>query len=117
VLKQKTSGKLKRKAEVRFWQRRYYDFNVHSELKRVEKLRYMHRNPVQRGLVEKPEDWPWSSFVRYATGTTGTVEIESDWTAQRREANKMLVSGRLCNPPFAKGAKDGAPAALGKGRM
>ena len=83
----------------------------------MEKLRYMHRNPVQRGLVEKPEDWPWSSFVRYATGTTGTVEIESDWTAQRREANKMLVSGRLCNPPFAKGAKDGAPAALGKGRM
>jgi REP-associated tyrosine transposase len=39
------------------WQARYYDFNVWSEKKRVEKLRYGHRNPVIRGLVERPEDW------------------------------------------------------------
>jgi putative transposase len=68
-----------------FWQPRYYDFNVHNELKRVEKLRYMHRNPVKRGLVEKPEGWAWSSFRHYATGEMGTVEIESFWTAARRE--------------------------------
>jgi putative transposase len=68
-----------------FWQRRYYDFNVHNELKRVEKLRYMHRNPVKRGLVEKPEDWPWSSFRHYATGSVGAVEIESFWTGARRD--------------------------------
>jgi len=47
---------------VHFWQRRYYDFNVWSERKRVEKLRYIHRNPVMRGLVEKPEDWPGAVF-------------------------------------------------------
>jgi putative transposase len=40
-----------------FRQARYYDFNVWTEAKRVEKLRYMHRNPVVRGLVEKPEVW------------------------------------------------------------
>src|SRR5271156_1587024 len=34
-----------------FWQRRFYDFNVWSAKKRVEKLNYMHRNPVKRGLV------------------------------------------------------------------
>jgi putative transposase len=68
-----------------FWQPRYYDFNVHNEEKRVEKLRYMHRNPVKRGLVEKPEDWAWSSFRHYATGEIGTVEIESFWTGARRE--------------------------------
>jgi putative transposase len=67
-----------------FWQARYYDFNVHNEAKRVEKLRYMHRNPVKRGLVEKPEQWHWSSFMHYATGAEGTVEIESRWTASRR---------------------------------
>jgi len=39
------------------WQRRFYDFVVFAEKKRVEKLRYMHRNPVQRGLVLKPEEW------------------------------------------------------------
>jgi putative transposase len=45
----------------------------------------MHRNPVVRGLVEKPEDWSWSSFRHYATGIEGTVEIESFWTGARRD--------------------------------
>ena len=68
-----------------FWQPRYYDFNVHNDLKRIEKLRYMHRNPVKRGLVERPEDWPWSSFRHYALGEVGPVEIESFWTGARRD--------------------------------
>jgi len=68
-----------------FWQARYYEFNVWTEEKRVEKLRYMHRNPVKRGLVEKPEDWAWSSFRHYVTGVEGSVEIESFWTTSHRE--------------------------------
>ena len=64
-----------RRAERPFWQARSYDFLVHNEEKRVEKLRYMHRNPVVRGLVAKPEDWAWSSFRHYATGVEGRVEI------------------------------------------
>ena len=107
VLKQQTSRRLKGRGEAQFWQRRYYDFNVWSEEKRVEKLRYMHRNPVTRGLVARPEDWAWSSFRHYATGQVGTVEIESEWTARRREAQNVE---RLRIPPFArKKAKDGAP--------
>jgi hypothetical protein len=39
----------------------------------IKKLRYMHRNPVKRGLVVKPEDWPWSSFRHYMTGAEGVV--------------------------------------------
>jgi putative transposase len=68
-----------------FWQRRFYDFNVWSRPKLIEKLKYMHRNPVVRGLVARPEDWPWSSFRHYALGEVGLVEIESEWTALRRE--------------------------------
>lgn len=100
VLKQQTSRRLKRCGEVRFWQRRYYDFNVHNELKRVEKLRYMHRNPVRRGLVDKPEDWLWSSFRHYATGVEGAVEIESEWTARRREAEQRRAREQLRIPPL-----------------
>lgn len=48
-----------------FWQRRFYDFNVWSRRKKIEKLNYMHMNPVKRGLVENPFDWPWSSFAFY----------------------------------------------------
>jgi REP element-mobilizing transposase RayT len=49
----------------RVWQRRFYDLNVWSEKKRREKLNYMHGNPVKRGLVTSPDQWPWSSFRFY----------------------------------------------------
>ena len=49
-----------------FWQTRYYDFNIRNYPQFVEKLRYIHRNPVKRGLCKLPEDWVWSSF-RHAT--------------------------------------------------
>ena len=73
-----------RRPERPFWQARYYDFNVHNEETHIEKLRYIHRNPVKRGLVGRSEDWPWSSFRHCATGIEGSVEIESHWTAARR---------------------------------
>jgi len=60
------------------WQRRFYDFNVRSEKKRVEKLRYMHRNPVKRGLVLEPEQWMWSSFRWYAMREAGMVKL-NEW--------------------------------------
>jgi putative transposase len=60
----------------RFWQPRFYDFNVWSAKKIREKLEYMHRNPVTRKLVEHPKDWPWSSWSFYAKGEAGLVPID-----------------------------------------
>ena len=71
VLKQRVSRRLRRKRPAlagqfnlafangedslpRFWQRRFYDFNVWSLKKRVEKLHYMHMNPLKRKLVDHP---------------------------------------------------------------
>ena len=31
------------------------------------------------------EDWEWSSFLQYATGSEGRVEIECEWAARKRE--------------------------------
>lgn len=69
-----------------FWQPRFYDFNVFTEKKRIEKLRYIHRNPVTRGLVTKPEDWRWSSFRHYAFGEKGIVEVNSPVDLQKYAA-------------------------------
>ena len=77
--------------EEHFWQKRYYDFNVRDLRQFVEKLRYIHRNPVKRGLCECAEDWEWSSFRHYSSGIQGCVEIESEWTARMRER----AAGRL----------------------
>ena len=68
-----------------FWLTRYYDSNVFSAGKRKEKVEYMHRNPVARGLVTDAGDWPWSSYRHYQTGERGVVEIESEGTAGKRE--------------------------------
>ena len=65
-----------------FWQKRYYDFNVRHYRKFVEKLRYIHRNPVRRGLVEAPELWRWSSFRAYAYREKGPVGI-NQWSVAK----------------------------------
>jgi putative transposase len=82
----------KQRSEKPFWLPRYYDFNLRAEEKHTEKLRYMHRNPVKRGLAAKPEDWAWSSYRHYLSGEVGPVEIESAWTAGRRMGLKIPLS-------------------------
>jgi putative transposase len=121
VVKQMTSRKL-RGPRDKFWQDRYYDSNVRGEKARSEVIRSIQRDPVnhpsdedlspgtpvnhpsdedlspgtpvKRGLVAKPENWPWSSFRHYASCVKGTVEIESQWTAFRR-GGQLPVGDRL----------------------
>jgi putative transposase len=73
------------RGDLPFWQARYYDHNVRNEAGFITQLRYIHRNPVKRGLCKTPEDWPWTSFRAWALGEIGPVEIENQWTATRRE--------------------------------
>jgi REP-associated tyrosine transposase len=62
------------------WQKRFYDFNMWSDRKRIEKLRYSPRNPVKRGLVSPPDQWRWSSFRSYAYGERGPVRVNfQEW--------------------------------------
>ncbi|HTS10797.1 MAG TPA: transposase [Candidatus Limnocylindrales bacterium] len=68
VLKQRVSRTVRQGGpdEPRsFWQARFYDFNVCTRKKRIEKLHYMHMNPVKRGLVADPKLWIWSSYGFY----------------------------------------------------
>ena len=80
----------------------------------MEKLRYIHRNPVRRGLVAKPEDWKWSSFRHYQTGFHGTVEIESEWTARERgwKLPEWMrdLEARSSTSPVPKSEGPGAPS-------
>ena len=60
-----------------FWKPRGYDFNVADEKKVLEKLEYMHANPVRRGLVERPEQWLWSSYRFYELNDASSIAM--DW--------------------------------------
>ncbi len=79
------------------WQHRFYDFVVHTEKKRIEKLKYIHRNPVKRGLVLEPDQWLWSSFRCHALGERGPVLVNE----QRPVTLKMRE--RQTFPPQAVG--------------
>ncbi len=66
-----------RNGQVRFWQ--YgggYDRNIVDGLELHEKIRYIHENPVRRGLVERAEDWAWSSARWYAGSREGVLSID-----------------------------------------
>jgi hypothetical protein len=67
--------------------RNYREFTV--------KLRYLHRNPVKRGLVLNPREWKWSSYRHYALRETEIVEIESEWTARDSEQKTSRATGRI----------------------
>jgi putative transposase len=72
------------------WQARYYDFNVCTPEKRREKLRYMHRNPVKRGLVASPELWRWSSCRDYIGKESGIVRV-NDWSVLKMKLIKPTL--------------------------
>ena len=57
------------------WQHQFWDRFVRHEKELSERLEYMHLNPVARGLVEKPEDWRWSSYCHYLLDEPGPVRI------------------------------------------
>lgn len=48
----------------KFWQDESFDHAVRSEDQFYRIVRYIERNPLKAGLVENPEDWPWSSAAR-----------------------------------------------------
>jgi putative transposase len=61
----------------RFWQAGGgWDENT-TEAKRVQEvIDYIHFNPVRRGLVQRPEDWPWSSARAWLTGIDLPIAID-----------------------------------------
>ena len=63
-------------AHYHAWQRRFFPFNVYTQKKRLEKLAYMHNNPVKRGLVATPGNWPWSSWGFYHLGDRSILEMD-----------------------------------------
>ncbi|MBB1499422.1 transposase [Paracoccus sp. MC1862] len=50
------------------WQRRFWDHHIRDEADLAAHLRYCWFNPVKHGLVQRVEDWPFSSVHREIGG-------------------------------------------------
>lgn len=79
VVKQRSSRKMRAMLNSdepdQFWQTRFYDFNIFTRAKQLEKLQYMHLNPVQHGLASSTTAWEWSSARFYELGEQGSVQV------------------------------------------
>jgi putative transposase len=65
------------RVSYRFWQRGGgYDRNIWSLPEVLEKVRYTHENPLRRGLVERPQQWPWSSWRAWECGGEEPLPID-----------------------------------------
>ena len=51
--------------ESAFWQRRFWEHQVHDEDDFRRHLDYIHWNPVRHGYVANVSDWPYSTFHRW----------------------------------------------------
>ena len=60
------------------WFKRGYDFNVCRHRTLLEKLDYCHRNPITRGLVDRPEQWHWSSYRYYEMDDRSVLAMDWD---------------------------------------
>ena len=66
-LKSRTGFEISRGRGVRggIWQEGYFDTIIRQVRNFWQKLEYIHRNPVEAGLVKNQEDWEWSSYRHY----------------------------------------------------
>src|ERR1700693_5873245 len=90
------------------WQKRFYDFNVRTERKRIEKTPLCSPQSSKAWIggapvVERMQDWLWGSFHHYLTGEEGAER--SNRTGQQPDARTMEFI-----PPFGDATQPESPA-------
>jgi REP element-mobilizing transposase RayT len=57
------------------WQESFHPKEIVSIEMLKQKIEYIHNNPVRKKLVEKPEEWKYSSAIDYNTDGKGLLDI------------------------------------------
>ena len=70
----------KGRQEHQLWQHDNHPIELYSEKVTIQKLRYIHNNPLRAKMVRKPEDWVYSSASNYAEGN-GVYDVQLLWTS------------------------------------
>jgi putative transposase len=88
VIKVKSTRKINtaRKESGPFWQTRFFDHALRTVEKYHRCIEYIHLNPVRRGLVQEPENWPWSSIHSYRSSVLPHLPIDTVTLPTDRQA-------------------------------
>jgi hypothetical protein len=60
------------------WQEGSHPQQILNDDMMRQKLEYIHNNPVERGYVDDPTHWRYSSARNYA-GLPGLIEVTTEW--------------------------------------
>ena len=60
--------------QYQLWQEGYHPKKINGDQMMIQKIAYIHNNPVKRGYVDKPEYWRYSSARNYENGS-GLIRI------------------------------------------
>ena len=66
----------KTESSYQIWQEGYHPQMIGDEKMLMQKIEYIHANPVRRGYVEKPEYWKYSSAGYFLAHRAGLVEVD-----------------------------------------
>jgi REP-associated tyrosine transposase len=78
VIKSRSTSRLRRDRGItgEFWQARFYEHALRTVKEYHDCLRYIHGNPVKRGLVSRPEEWKWSSIHCYGGSQEPALRVD-----------------------------------------
>ena len=77
-----------KKRECGVWQRRFWEHTIRDQDDLNNHIDYIHFNPVKHGYVQRPLDWPWSTFHKYLS----LGVYEPDWGYMEPESTVGLKS-------------------------
>ena len=78
------------------WQGRFRSFPIKSDIHLLTVMRYVERNALRAGLVEKAEDWPWGSLALRVMGHSSNrlaeppVNLPTRWVELVNESQSPI---------------------------
>jgi putative transposase len=69
----------KKNWQFRVWQERFDDLGIYSLNIAKVKINYIHNNPVRKRMVDRPEDYPYSSARNYLLNDHSIIRVDTDF--------------------------------------
>jgi putative transposase len=61
-----------------FWLDDFFDHWARDRKQVAESIEYLHNNPVRRGLVSKPEEYPYSSYLAWEQPENSRYQVDRE---------------------------------------
>ncbi|MDQ2692752.1 MAG: transposase [Chloroflexota bacterium] len=79
VVRFEKAGSETERAEYKVWQDSFWEQCIYTEDFLIQKLNYIHLNPVRAGICTTAAGYPYSSYRNYYSDDHQLIEIDSEW--------------------------------------